>query len=171
MGDDQRKSTIICLQEELERYDLMGKWNDYIGVQKEVIEVLRKEDFFEKNGVVTGNSGITVRITAKGVKETLGTGKRFQALPKALKELKVVTIRYLPILIENSWICEDNVENIHKKDGVHYAYLAAIVNVDGIEYGVRISVQKKMSSNVFWIHHIDYEKKTLPYSTLPERKN
>ena len=31
----------IDLQHELSHYNLRGKWNDYIGVQKEVISVLK----------------------------------------------------------------------------------------------------------------------------------
>ena len=33
----------IDTKDELSLYDLEGKWNDYIGVQKEVIAILRKE--------------------------------------------------------------------------------------------------------------------------------
>ena len=35
---------------------------------------------------------------------------------------------------------------------------------------VRVSIKKKVGSNVFWIHHID-TKKIPVYSTLPERRN
>lgn len=35
----------ICMQDELLHYHLNGKWNDYVGVQKEVLNVLREGNF------------------------------------------------------------------------------------------------------------------------------
>lgn len=35
----------LHLDEELQKYNLEGKWNDYIAVQKEVLRVLRAENF------------------------------------------------------------------------------------------------------------------------------
>lgn len=75
----------ICMNEELMRYNLTGKWNDYIGVQKEVLNVLRKEDFFTESEVINVQTGMLIKINAKGIKETIGPGMRFQALPKKLK--------------------------------------------------------------------------------------
>lgn len=72
----------ICMNEELMRYNLTGKWNDYIGVQKEVLNVLRKEDFFTESEVINVQTGMLIKINAKGIKETIGPGMRFQALPK-----------------------------------------------------------------------------------------
>ena len=100
-----------------------------------------------------------IRITAKGVKETLGAGKRFQALPKILKKLKLATLRYLPEIIMNGEILEDEVANLHKKEEYMFAYIASKIIIDDEEYRVRISIKKRVASNVFWIHHIDYMKK------------
>ena len=36
----------ICMQEELDFYNLDRKWNDYVGVQKEVLKVLRSANYF-----------------------------------------------------------------------------------------------------------------------------
>lgn len=41
----------ICMQDELLNYNLEGKWNDYVGVQKELLNVLRKENFFAESEV------------------------------------------------------------------------------------------------------------------------
>ena len=41
----------IHVDEELGRYNLDGKWNDYIGVQKEVLRVLREQKYFENTCV------------------------------------------------------------------------------------------------------------------------
>ena len=89
----------ISTEEQLSTFNLEGKWNDYIGVQKEVIPVLRKEGFFDNNEVINEESGMIVRINSKGIKETLGSGKRFQTLPRELKEYKVATLRSLPNII------------------------------------------------------------------------
>lgn len=58
-------------------YDLEGKWNDYIGVQKEVLHVLRKEEFFIDNEIINKETGMCVKINTKGIKETIGTGKQY----------------------------------------------------------------------------------------------
>lgn len=52
-----------------------------------------------------------IEITKKGIKETLGSEKRFQNLPRKLKELKIATIRSLPELIRNANLIRDNVLN------------------------------------------------------------
>lgn len=149
----------IKLCEELASYDVDKKQNDYIGLQKSIIDTLRSEGFFENNVVENMESGMLVRITTKGIKETLGAGKRFQSLPKVLKELKIATLRYLPEIIKQGSILEDNVENKHKTEEYLFAYIMSNVVIDNEEYKVRISIKKKVASNLFWIHHIDYMKK------------
>ena len=42
----------INLREELSKYNLDGKWNDCVGVQKEVLQVLRNEGFFDNNEII-----------------------------------------------------------------------------------------------------------------------
>ena len=128
-------------------------------MQKSIIDTLRSEGFFENNVVENMESGMLVRITTKGIKETLGAGKRFQSLPKVLKELKIATLRYLPEIIKQGSILEDNVENKHKTEEYLFAYIMSNVVIDNEEYKVRISIKKKVASNLFWIHHIDYMKK------------
>ena len=103
----------IELQKELSQYDLEGKWNDYVGVQKVVLNQLRAEQFFENNYLINESSGMVVKLTSKGIKETLGKGKRFQNLPKQLKQLKIATIRHLPLLIKQGMLIADDVSNIH----------------------------------------------------------
>ena len=86
-------------KEELSLYNLEGKWNDYIAVQKEVINVLRDNCFFEQADILNDNTNIIIRLTARGIKETLGNGTRFQYLPKVVKLQKIVTLRYIFIFI------------------------------------------------------------------------
>lgn len=156
-----RYSDNIDTQEQLSAFNLEGQWNDYIGVQKEVLRVLKEEGFFDNNEVVNAESGMVIRITTKGIRETLGTGKRFQSLPKGMKVRKVATIRSLPELIESAYVIADNVDNIHDADGYKFAYLGNEVILDGEKVGVRISVKKKVGSNHFWIHNIDENIKDL----------
>lgn len=46
----------ISTEKELSIYHLDRKWNDYVGVQKEVLRVLREEKLFEQNEVVNRQS-------------------------------------------------------------------------------------------------------------------
>mgnify|MGYP003405424342 CR=1 FL=1 len=56
------------------------------------------------------------------------------------------------------------------KNGDLFAYIKSDIVINNTIYGVRVSIKKKVGSNVFWIHHID-TKKIPVYSTLPERRN
>ena len=145
----------INLVEELSTYNLEGKWNDYIGVQKEVIGVLKEEGYFEDNQVTNASTGMIIRINPKGIKETLGTGKRFQSLPKKLKEFKIATIRSLPRIIETATLVADNVPNKHKENGYEFAYFSNTIQIGSDNVRVRLSVKKKIGTNLFWMHNID----------------
>ena len=150
----------INMDEELRLYNLENKWNDYIGVQKEVLRVLRNTDFFADAEIINRRTGMCIKINAKGIKETLGTGKRFQALPKKLKQFKIATLRHLKQIVGQAELIEDNVENIHEENGYVYAYFGCEVIIDGEMVGVRISVKKKVGANWFWIHNVDDNKKS-----------
>lgn len=145
----------ICKKEELLLYRLEGKWNDYIGVQKIVLKVLREESFFVDDKVINQQTGMVIRINAKGIKETIGPGKRFQALPKVLKEEKIATIRHLKQIIARAELVCDNVPNRHYENGYTYAYLKANIIIDDKLVGIKITIKKKISVNWFWIHNID----------------
>lgn len=144
----------IC--QEIASYGIEQKMNDYIGVQKAIIPFLEKEGFFRE--VTNEESGMVIEITKKGIKETLGSGKRFQNLPRKLKELKIATIRSLPNLIENAKLIRDDVLNSHG-NASKYAYFIASVNINGILFNVRINVQKTLAKNKFWLHIVDITEK------------
>ena len=93
------KKIEIDVEKEINTYNIASKFNDYVGVQKEVINTLKGEGFFINNVVDNSQTGMIVRINPRGIKETLGSGKRFQNLPRTLKMLKVATIRKLPEII------------------------------------------------------------------------
>lgn len=144
----------INLSSELLSYNLTGKWNDYIHVQKTVIGVLKSEGFFENNVVTNTDSGMIIRISTKGIRETLGSSSRFQTLPRELKELKIATLRSLPALIETGTLTEDDIPNTHGNTAL-YAYIVNHIIIDAKTYRVRISIKKKIGSNIFWIHNVD----------------
>lgn len=148
----------INSKDELSLYNLEGKWNDYIAVQKEVITVLKYEKFFECSNILNDKTNMIIRLTARGIKETLGNGTRFQYLAKAVKIQKIVTLRYLPSLIQNADLVEDEVRNYHEEETDRFAYFTSNAIIDGEIYSVRIVVRKKVGSNHFYIHHVDTEK-------------
>jgi len=150
----------IDLDKELSLYNLAGKWNDCVAVQKEVIQVLRREGFFDRYEVINRKTGLRVKLNAKGIKETLGTGKRFKALPKRLKERKIATIRHMKSIIKNAELIADNVENVHIPNGDMFTYMYSVVEIDNEEVGIRVAIRKKVAVNWFWIHHIDENKKS-----------
>lgn len=129
------------------------------------MRVLREENLFAENLVINKETGMHIVINAKGIRETLGTGKHFQALPRKLKQYKLATLRHLKIIIENANVIVDNVENMHDKNGYKFAYLKSEIIIDEEPIEIRISVKKKIDSNWFWIHNIDENKKAPNYST------
>lgn len=159
----------INLRGELGKYSLTGKWNDYVGVQKEVLSVLRDNNFFKNNMVINRETRMQIVISPKDVRETFGKGKRFQSLPKELKEYKVATMGKMKEIIEDASLFMDNVANIHPEIRDEFAYFRNSVVIDGKEVIVRISVKKKVGSNHFHIHHIDTNIKS-PELLGPSRK-
>ena len=158
----------ICMQEELDFYNLDRKWNDYVGVQKEVLKVLRSANYFADSEITNKATGMDIKINAKGIKETLGSGNRFQSLPKRMKQYKIAILRHLKWIIENAELLADDVENIHQENGYMFAYLKSEIMLDGTILCVRITIKKKITTNWFWIHHIDEYKKVPNYSTHPK---
>jgi len=148
----------INMQQELSFFELDKKWNDYIGAQKEIISKLKKENYFESSEIVNAETGMHIRISPRGIKETIGKGKRFQNLPKRVKMQKVATIRSLPDLIREGHLLEDEVPNFYLSTGDRFAYLITKVMMDDEMHDVRIAIKKKIGSNHFYIHHIDTQK-------------
>lgn len=145
----------ICLEKELQRYELDGKWNDYIAVQKEVLRVLRANNFFDDNLVVNQESGMMIKVTPKGIKETFGNGKRFNTMPKEVKKWKIATIYCIKKILQNAHLLEYNIKSIHSTDTSTYAYFKTKISIDNSILIIRITVKQKIGSNIFYIHHID----------------
>ena len=150
----------INSKDELSLYDLEGKWNDYIGVQKEVITVLKRENFFADNSILNLNTGLNIKINIKGIKETIGSGMRFQKLPKKFKRYKIATIGKLKEIVLTAELLKDDVPNYHTNGGYSFAYLKNEIMIDDELVDIRISIMKRIDSNWFWIHHIDEKEKS-----------
>ena len=146
----------LDIQNEIASYGIEQRMNDYIGLQKTILPILEKEGFFRE--VINEESGMVIEITKKGIKETLGNGKRFQNLPRKLKELKIATIRSLPDLINVAHLIRDDVTNSHGKAS-EYAYFIVSVSVNNVLFNVRINVQKTSAKNKFWLHIVDITEK------------
>ena len=152
----------IDSQDELNRYDLDGKWNDYIAVQKEVLRILKSDGFFNENKVRNYETNMMITISPKDIRETFGNGNKFQRLPKKLKEYKVATIGKIKEIIEGARLLADDVKNIHIGQTASFAYFRKnIVVDDNIGVTVRISVKKRVGSNHFHIHHVDINENSL----------
>lgn len=151
----------IDSKEELNKYDLDGKWNDYIAVQKEVLRVLKNSGFFNENKVRNYETNMVITISPKDIRETLGNGNKFQRLPKKLKEYKVATMGKMKEIIAEARLLADDVKNIHIDQTDNFAYFRKKIVADSIEITVRISVKKRVGSNHFHIHHIDVNENSL----------
>lgn len=146
----------INIQNEISSFGVEQKMNDYIGMQKVVLPELEKQGLFRE--VINKESGMIIEITKKGIKETFGSGNRFQSLPRKLKELKIATLRNLPEIIQEAHLVKDNVLNFHG-NAAEYAYLALEVDINGLFAQVRIDVKKTPAKNKFWLHMIDINEK------------
>lgn len=156
--NDMKFSINVNLDEEIKKYNIENKLNDYIAVQKAVVNHLKETGFFDKNStVVNEETGMQIRINPRGIKETLANGKRFQSLPRELKKLKIATIEQLPEIIKRGELIEDNIENTHGENSL-YAYFETPVEINGGNYKVRVNIRKTIETNKFWIHNVILEK-------------
>ena len=146
----------INIEKEVKSYGVEEKLNDYIAVQKQVIPILESENFY--GSVKNESTGMEIDIGKKGVKETLGSGKRFQTLPRVIKVLKIATLRSIPQIIKNAHILEDDVVNIHGKDD-RFTYLGVDVKLNGKQLRITIDIKKTIEKNKFWMHNVRIKEK------------
>ena len=133
----------LHLDAELQRYNLEGKWNDYIAVQKEVLRVLKDEKFFDDNIVVHKDSGMVIKVTPKGIKETFGNGKHFSHTSKCTKQFKVATISHIKGIISSATLISNDVISYHPNDTSTYAYMENQFLIDNIPLLIRITIKRK----------------------------
>lgn len=98
---------------------------------------------------------MVIKITPRGIRKTFGTGKRFNTTSKSTKQRKIATIIHIKELITTGKLILDNVPNFHLESTSTFAYLENKIIIDEVNFSVRITVQKKISTNLFYIHHID----------------
>lgn len=146
----------VDISKEISSYGVEQKMNDYIGLQKIIIPILEAEGFFRE--IINEETGMVIEITKKGIKETLGSGKRFQTLTRTLKELKIAIIRSLPEVVRKAHLLKDDVMNFHG-DSPRYAYFVLETKLNNLEVGIRIVVKKTSAKNKFWLHMIDINEK------------
>ncbi len=153
----QKVALDVDIDAEIKSYGVETKFNDYIGMQKGVVSVLREEGFFDNNVIINEETGMQIAITAKAIRETLGSGNRFQILPRELKRLKVATVRSLPDIIRKARLIKDNAGNTHGNNPL-YAYFYVNISIEGVDAGVKIDVRKTLETNKFWIHNVEIKK-------------
>ncbi len=150
--------------------------NDYVGVQKAVIKTLKEEGFFQKEGehffvAVSTADGLTVEITPKGIKETLGSEERFEFLGVNMKKKKLAIIRQLPDLLRKAKVVSDDNSNYHNpKSKAQYTYMKTETQIDGDACTVRLVIRNSPQKNLFWIHYVDIKKQDHPNNPLSDNK-
>ena len=140
----------VDLQKELAKYNLEGKWNDYVGVQKSVLEVLREEGYFEDN-VIVNEGDVTVDdlvdafkkfldrknlekpITTKITNKEYSVKERKNSIKKILLERKKIEFKELFDVVNKSYIAvtflsilemsKENVINIKQDKNFDNIYL------------------------------------------------
>ena len=139
--------------------------NDYVHVQKKVLETLGNDFFGE---VIVENTGMIVDIGKKGIKETFGPGKRFQTLPRELKLCKLAVVKQLPELIKKAQLVEGDVKNLHGKNKTSmFDYLETSTEINGVPCKIKIDIKKSEVKNKFWMHRVEIKNEqnlNLPYN-------
>lgn len=131
--------------------------NDFVGVQKNVINTLKKDNFFNKNNrniVVNADTDIIVEISPDGIAETLSKGKRYATLPRKVKNAKIATIRSLPDMIKYAEVIERKQENYYGNRDAVFLVLTHPALIDGILYNVEIKIKQSPKKNKFYIHNL-----------------
>lgn len=113
----------INSNEKLDKYGIpntANALNDYVSVQKRVIDTLNNENFFNQNNkniVVNADTDIVVTITKDGIRETLSSGKRFFLLPRKIKTAKIAVVDSLPDMIRYAEVVNENEKKLPLKRG------------------------------------------------------
>ena len=155
----------INSNEKLDKYGIpntANALNDYVSVQKRVIDTLNNENFFNQNNkniVVNADTDIVVTITKDGIRETLSSGKRFFLLPRKIKTAKIAVVDSLPDMIRYAEVVNENEKNYHSKEGSPFLVLSHPAIVDGKNYNVEIKIKKTPVENKFYIHNMTLQNK------------
>ncbi len=145
--------------------------NDFVGVQKSVLNQLKAENFFNENNrniTVNADTNVVVELGPQGIKETLSSGNRYETLPRKIKEAKLATIRSLPEMIKYAEVKELNQANYHNKQNSKFLVLEHPCTVGNDSFDVEIKIEKTPQNNKFYIHNINIKKHISLVDTLAE---
>lgn len=143
--------------------DTANELNDYVGIQKTVINKLKNDNFFNTNNrniVVNADTDIVVEISPDGIAETLSKGKRYATLPREIKNAKIATIRSLPEMIKYAEVVESKQENYYGNKNADFLVLTHPVLADNVSYDVEIKIKQSPKKNKFYIHNLSLKKET-----------
>ena len=163
-GADENVLSLSVDNSILDEYNI-SKLNDYVHVQKQVLEKLKSNGFFSDKGgksltVVNDESGMVVEIAPKGIKETFGKGNRFETLPREIKLAKLSTIYDIPNIIKVGRLSEADVKNYHNENSsLRYAYIVGDAEINDESAIIKITVRQSPQKNKFWMHQIDIDTK------------
>ena len=136
--------------------------NGFEQVQKGVLNTLRANGFFENNGerkIVIKENGMEVTINRGRIKETFGSGNKYESIPAAFKILKLATIEQIPSIIESANVIAENEKNIHNNgENKTFTYLSGTATIEGKSVPVRITLKISKEKNKFWVHHVEVTK-------------
>lgn len=136
--------------------------NGFEQVQKGVLNTLRANGFFENNGerkIVIKENGMEVTINRGSIKETFGSGNKYESIPAAFKILKLATIEQIPSIIESANVIAENEKNIHNNgENKTFTYLSGTATIEGKSVPVRITLKISKEKNKFWVHHVEVTK-------------
>lgn len=143
------------------RFNLKGI-NGFAQVQRNVLNTLRANGFFESNGerkVVIKENGMVVTINRGSIEETFGSGNKYESIPATFKILKLATIEQIPNIIENATVVDENKTNKYR-DGKNkaFTYLSGTATVEGKSIPVRVTLKISKEKNKFWVHYVDVIK-------------
>ncbi len=152
----------ISVEEKILNIFGITKLNDTLHVQKKVLETLEHDGFWENEEnsttVVNDDSEMKIVINESGIEETISY-KHFTKLPKDLKIKKLITVMFLPQIIQKGVVISDDVENYHDKNSsIKYTYIDCIVEIDGEPSVVTVAIRKSPQKNKFWVHQVDINK-------------
>lgn len=136
--------------------------NDFVHVQKQVLNTLVSEGFFTDKELrsrtdVNEKSGMVIETNRSGIDETFNKNN-FERHGKTLKHSKLATIRMLPEIIRNGQLVDDDISNYHAGKTVQYAYIEHNVVVDGVPMTVKVDIRKSKDKNKMWVHSVYAQK-------------
>ena len=138
------------------------KLNDYVHVQKAVIDTLGNDFFYDEDGnkraYENAESGLVIEVDKKGIRESFNQDN-YYSLPRDTKVLKLATVELIPQAIENGTVTRDNAPNYHDPADANkkFAYIEWETSVNGTPVRIELDIKKSPGKNKFWVHRVYIE--------------